>query len=68
MIKTFRSKALSELWSKGRTTKIDKRLAGRMLLRLEALENAVRPSDMNVLGFRLSCADKAFGQRGIRSM
>jgi len=51
VIKTFRSKALSELWSKGRTTKIDKRLAGRMLLRLEALENAVRPSDMNVPGF-----------------
>jgi proteic killer suppression protein len=42
VIKTFRSKALSELWSKGRTAKID---------RLDRLNVATAPEQMNLPGF-----------------
>ena len=37
MIKTFRNKALAELWAKGRSAKIDARLQGRIFRRLDAL-------------------------------
>ncbi|RDJ20817.1 plasmid maintenance system killer [Bosea caraganae] len=51
MLKSFRSKPLADLWSIGRTSKIDKKLHGRVLRRLDALETAVRPEDMNLPGF-----------------
>ena len=51
VIKTFRSKPLAELWSTSITAKIDKKLHGRILLRLDALDQATRPEDMNIPGF-----------------
>ena len=50
MITTFRSKQLAELWAGGRST-IDARLHKRILQRLDALDVATRPEDMNVPGF-----------------
>ena len=51
MIKSFRSKGLAELWEKGRTKAIDARLHRRILLRLDRLDAASRPEEMNVPGF-----------------
>lgn len=51
MIKTFRSKALAELWAKGRTAKIDAKMCKRILLRLERLNLATEPAQMNLPGF-----------------
>lgn len=51
MIKTFRNKALADFWSKGRSARIDARMATRISMRLEALDAARRPEDMNIPGF-----------------
>ena len=51
MIKSFKSKALSELWSTSNTKKIDGRLHARILRRLDALNSASLPDDLNVPGF-----------------
>ena len=51
MIKSFKSKALAELWSDGRTKGIDARMHRRILVRLDRLDAAVRPEEMNVPGF-----------------
>ncbi|MGH6945040.1 MAG: type II toxin-antitoxin system RelE/ParE family toxin [Geminicoccaceae bacterium] len=51
MIRSFRSKALADLWAGGRAKAIDARLHRRILLRLDRLDAAVRPEEMNVPGF-----------------
>ena len=51
MIRSFSSKRLAELWSKGRTGRIDARLHKRILLRLDRLDAANGPEEMNVPGF-----------------
>jgi proteic killer suppression protein len=51
MIRTFKSKALAELWEKGRTSKIDVKMHNRIFARLDRLDVAVRPDEMNVPGF-----------------
>lgn len=51
MVKTFRSKALADLWAKGKSSRIDGRLQSRILRRLEALEAAAIPEDINFPGF-----------------
>ena len=51
MIRTFRSKALFELWEKGRTGKIDAKMHGRIFARLDRLDIAIRPDEMNIPGF-----------------
>ena len=51
MIRTFRSKALAELFEKGRSAKVDAKLHKRILLRLDRLDAAQRPEDMNLPGF-----------------
>jgi proteic killer suppression protein len=51
MIASFRSKALSDLWRTGRSSKIDSRLFVRILRRLDALNAATRPEGMDVPGF-----------------
>lgn len=50
MIKTFKNKQLAKLWA-GTRTKIDARIHDRLLERLDALDAATRPEDMNVPGF-----------------
>jgi proteic killer suppression protein len=51
VIRTFRSKALSDLWSKGRTAKIDVKMRRRILMRLDRLDAATAPEQMNLPGF-----------------
>ena len=51
MIRTFRNKALAELWSKGRTAKIDSKMHKRILIRLDRLDAATAPEQMNLPGF-----------------
>lgn len=51
MIKTFKNRALGELWSKGATKSIDSKMHKRISRRLEALDAASRPEDMNLPGF-----------------
>jgi len=51
VIKTFRSKALADLWSKGRTAKIDAALYKRILIRLDRLNASNAPEQMNLPGF-----------------
>ncbi|WP_312796773.1 type II toxin-antitoxin system RelE/ParE family toxin [Tianweitania sp.] len=51
MIKSFRHKALSDLFQTGKTAKIDVKLVKRILVRLDRLDIAERPEDMNLPGF-----------------
>ena len=51
MIRTFRSKALADLWAKGRTAKIGATLHKRILVRLDRLNAAAAPQQMNLPGF-----------------
>ena len=51
MIRTFRSKALADLWARGRTAKIDAKLHRRLLIRLDRLNVATAPEQMNLPGF-----------------
>jgi proteic killer suppression protein len=51
VIKTFKSKALAELWSKGSSAKIDARMQARVLRRLDVLDQAKQPEELNVAGF-----------------
>lgn len=51
MIRSFRSKALADLWSKGRTAKIDRKLHKRIFIRLDRLNAANTPEQMNLPGF-----------------
>ena len=51
MIRTFKSKALAELWTSGTTRRIDARLHGRLLRRLDRLNVVAIPQEMNLPGF-----------------
>jgi proteic killer suppression protein len=51
MIKTFVSTGLRELWNKKSTAKIDKKMHGRILRCLDALDAAVDAGEMNIPGF-----------------
>ena len=50
MIKSIRHKHLKSLWETGRS-RINTQLHARILLRLDALDSATRPEDMNLPGF-----------------
>ncbi|MAU21330.1 MAG: plasmid maintenance system killer [Martelella sp.] len=50
MIKSFANKQLKALWETGKS-KIDARLHKRILLRLDVLDAAARPEDLNIPGF-----------------
>ncbi|MFV0303575.1 MAG: type II toxin-antitoxin system RelE/ParE family toxin [Paracoccus sp. (in: a-proteobacteria)] len=50
MIKSFANKQLKALWE-GKRSKIDQRLHPRILRRLDALDAAGKPEDMNLPGF-----------------
>ena len=50
MISSFRSKALADLWA-GRRSRIDARTHNRILVRLDRLNVATRPEEMDLPGF-----------------
>ena len=51
MIKSFRHKALADLFSTGRSAKIDAKLHKRIAVRLDRLDAAARVEEMNLPGF-----------------
>ncbi|CDZ38667.1 Plasmid maintenance system killer protein [Neorhizobium galegae bv. officinalis] len=51
MISSFRNKVLAALFESGKTGKIDAKMHKRILVRLDRLEAAERPEDMNLPGF-----------------
>ena len=51
MIRSFKNKPLAELWEKGRTSKIDAKMHERILRRLDRLDAAAMPQEMNIPGF-----------------
>ena len=51
MITSFKHRGLKELFNKGRSARIYPALKARCLTRLDALDAATRPQDMNVPGF-----------------
>jgi len=50
MIRSFRNKELRRLWA-GERSKIDARMRDRILERLDFLDEATAPEDMNVSGW-----------------
>jgi proteic killer suppression protein len=51
MTRSFRSRALSALWNRADFSKIRPDLRGRVLSRLNILDDAHNPDDLNVPGF-----------------
>jgi proteic killer suppression protein len=51
MIRSFKSKALAELWEKGGTPKINAKMHERVLRRLDRSDAAAMPEEMNIPGF-----------------
>jgi len=51
MIKSFRSNALHELFIEGKSHKIDQKLVARCIRRLDVLDQAERPEELNIPGF-----------------
>lgn len=51
MIKSFRSKPLSDLFSTSRSAKIDARFHKRILVRLDRLDSVQSVEDMNLPGY-----------------
>jgi proteic killer suppression protein len=51
MIRSFKHKALAELFNTGKTAKIDSKIHKRIIVRLDALDAAQKPDDMNITGF-----------------
>ena len=51
MIKTFRHAGLRELFERGRSSRVRADLQRRALVRLKALDEAAKPSDLDVPGF-----------------
>ena len=51
MIRTFRHRGLKALFEKGKTSRVQKRLQMRIIRRLDYLDAARVPEDMNLPGF-----------------
>jgi len=51
VIKTFKNKALSNLWSSGKTSKIDARMHKRITVRLDRLNSVGSTDDLNLSGY-----------------
>lgn len=51
MITSFRNKSLATLFQTGKAAKIDARMQKRILVRLDRLDVAEKPEDMNLPGF-----------------
>ena len=52
MIRSFRHRGLRQLFLTGKSARVDHSLRARCVARLDALDAAIRPEDMNVPGFR----------------
>lgn len=52
MIRSFKHKGLAQLWATGKSGKVDALLHDRIIRRLEVLDVASVPEDMNLPGFK----------------
>ena len=51
MIRSFKSRALSEFWQDGDAARVPPDLVRRIRVRLARLDQAMRPNDLNLPGF-----------------
>lgn len=51
MIRSFKSRALRALWEQNDRSRLDERMVDRILRRLDALDAAASPEEMNLPGF-----------------
>ncbi len=51
MIRTFKNKALADLFQSGKTARIDQRMHRRISIRLDAINEAVEIAEINVPGY-----------------
>ena len=51
MIRTFKSKALCDLWATGKSRKIDAKMHKRIFARLDRLDVIIKSEEMNIPGF-----------------
>jgi toxin HigB-1 len=51
MIRSFKSRALKSLWEQDDRSKLDARLVDRIIRRLDALDSAASPEEMDQPGF-----------------
>ncbi|HEU0083072.1 MAG TPA: type II toxin-antitoxin system RelE/ParE family toxin [Bradyrhizobium sp.] len=51
MIRTFRSKALADLFQSGKTAKIDQRMQKRISVRLDTINEAAEIAEINLPGY-----------------
>ena len=51
MIQSFIHKGLEELFTEGKSSKVQRALASRIIQRLDAIDSAMNLSDLNVPGF-----------------
>ncbi len=51
MIRTFRNKSLADLFETGGSARIDAKMHKRIIARLDRLDAAQRPEEMNLPGF-----------------
>ena len=51
MIRSLNHRGLQALWEKGDGSKLDRRMVHRITRRLDALDAAIRPQDMDQPGF-----------------
>jgi proteic killer suppression protein len=51
VIRSFKNKALSDLFQTGKSSRIDAKMRKRILVRLDRLDAAERPEEMNLPGF-----------------
>jgi proteic killer suppression protein len=51
MIKTFKHKPLAELWTTGKSAKIDAKMQDRILRRLDHLNVAATATEMKIAGY-----------------
>ena len=52
MLKTFKNKGLKELFEKGQSRKINKQLHALCLRRLDVMDAATKPEDLDIPGFK----------------
>jgi len=52
MIKTFKHKALADLWATRKSAKIDAKMQDRILRRLDHLNAATAATEMNIAGYQ----------------
>ena len=67
MIVSFVNKHLRDLWETGKLRRIDARMHACILRRLDALDNALQPSDLDLPGFDFH-ALKGYTPQDIRFM